>query len=105
MLKSQYQSIGTYIVKVVVNNIAHRGDLNMTTESDQPIPTEKEAVLAFNMGLQTAIYLLEKAEELSAEGRRYLINPLNHQLSWWFKGLINSCLCLSMGHYFTLRVS
>ena len=52
----------------------------MPVESDQPIPTEKEVIMAFNMGLQTAIYVLEKAEELSDEGRRFLIEELKKQI-------------------------
>ena len=35
------------------------------------ILAEEEATMAFNMGLQTAVYVLEKAEGLSAEGRRF----------------------------------
>ncbi len=53
----------------------------MPAESDQQIPTEREATAAFNMGLQTAIYVLEKAEELSAEGRRYLLEELRKQIA------------------------
>jgi hypothetical protein len=33
------------------------------------------------MGLKTAIYVLEKAEELSAEGRRFLIKELRKQIA------------------------
>ena len=53
----------------------------MLAESDQQISTEKKADLAFNMGLQTAIYVLEKAEELSDEGRRFLIEELKNQIA------------------------
>lgn len=42
---------------------------------------EEEATIAFNMGLQTAIYVLEKAEELSPEGRRFLIEELRKQVA------------------------
>ena len=52
----------------------------MAADSDQPIPTEREAIMAFNLGLQTAIYVLEKAEELSSEGRRFLIEELKKQI-------------------------
>ena len=41
---------------------------------------EEEAFTAFNMGLQTAIYVLEKAEALSAQGRRFLIEELKKQI-------------------------
>jgi hypothetical protein len=33
------------------------------------------------MGLQNAIYVLEKSEELSAEGRRDLIEELRKQIA------------------------
>ena len=52
----------------------------MQAETDQQIPTEKEAIMAFNMGLQTAIYVLEKAEVLSTEGRKFLIEELKKQI-------------------------
>ena len=45
----------------------------------QPI-TERELTVAFNMGLQTAVYILEKAETLSPEGRRLLVESLNKQI-------------------------
>ena len=52
----------------------------MLTQMNALIEIEKETNLAFNMGLQTAIYVLEKAEALSAEGRRYLIEELKKQI-------------------------
>ncbi len=42
---------------------------------------EREATMAFNMGLQTAVYVLEQAEELSEEGRRFLIEELRKQIA------------------------
>lgn len=53
----------------------------MYTETYLQILTEREATLAFNMGLQTAVFVLEKAEELSAEGRRYLLEELKRQIA------------------------
>ena len=44
----------------------------MQTELITRTFTEKDVALSFNMGLKTAVYVLEKAEELSAEGRRFL---------------------------------
>ena len=64
----------------MVNNKSHLGDLNMPAESDRQMVTEREVVLAFNMGLQTAVYVLEKTEALSAEGRRFLIEELRKQI-------------------------
>ena len=53
----------------------------MPADSAGRILTEKEAVMAFNMGLQTAIYVLERAEELSPEERRFLIEKLRRQIA------------------------
>ena len=52
----------------------------MLTQSYAQIEATRETAVAFNMGLQTAIYVLEKAEALSAEGRRYLIEELKKQI-------------------------
>ena len=52
----------------------------MLTETCAQLYTERETAMAFNMGLQTALYVLEKAEDLSAEGRRYLIEALRKQI-------------------------
>jgi hypothetical protein len=52
----------------------------MLTQTCAQLYTEKETAMAFNMGLQTAIYVLEKAEELSDEGRRFLIHELRKQI-------------------------
>lgn len=52
----------------------------MLTETYTQLYTERETAMAFNMGLQTALYVLEKAEDLSAEGRRYLIEALRKQI-------------------------
>ena len=52
----------------------------MQVESAQQILTERELAIAFNMGLQTALYVLEKAEELSTDGRRLLIHELRKQI-------------------------
>jgi len=65
----------------VVNNKEHCGEIDMQAESVGQILTEKETVMAFNMGLQTAIYILEKAEKQSAEGRRLLIEELRKQIA------------------------
>ena len=43
--------------------------------------TERDVTMAFNMGLQTAIYVLERAEELSEEGRRFLVEELRKQIA------------------------
>jgi hypothetical protein len=53
----------------------------MLTQTSTQLYAERETAMAFNMGLQTAIYVLEKAEELSAEGRRFLIEELRRQIA------------------------
>jgi len=42
---------------------------------------EKEAKMAFNMGLQSAVYVLEKAEKLSPRGLRYLLESLKKNIA------------------------
>lgn len=53
----------------------------MTIETYEQIQPEREKTMAFNMGLQTAIYVLEKAETLSTEGRRFLLEELRRQIA------------------------
>ena len=52
----------------------------MQIELAQQILKEREVSIAFNMGLQTALYVLEKAEELSEDGRRFLVHELRKQI-------------------------
>ena len=42
---------------------------------------EKDLAISFNMGLKAAICVLEKSEELSAEGRRFLLEELRKQIA------------------------
>jgi hypothetical protein len=42
---------------------------------------EREVAIAFNMGLKTVIYILEKAEALSAKGGRFLIEESRRQIA------------------------
>ncbi len=42
--------------------------------------TEREFTIAFNMGLEAAVFVLEKAEHLSPEGRKCLIEGLKKQI-------------------------
>jgi hypothetical protein len=65
----------------MANNEDNWGEFSMLTQMNTRIGTEKETTMAFNMGLQTAIYVLEKAETLSAEGRRLLIEELKKQIT------------------------
>ena len=41
---------------------------------------EKEVKMAFNMGLCSGVYVLEKAERLSPIGRRYLLESLKKNI-------------------------
>jgi hypothetical protein len=42
---------------------------------------ERNETIAFNMGLHAAVYVLEAVEDLSNEGRKYLIESLRQQIS------------------------
>jgi len=41
---------------------------------------EKEINIAFNMGLQSAVFVLEMTEGISSEGRKYLIDELKKNI-------------------------
>ena len=53
----------------------------MSKETCSNLLTESEAAMAFNMGLKSAIYILESAENMSPEGRKYLIDELIKQIA------------------------
>ena len=53
----------------------------MDQELYQHSLTEREFTTAFNMGLQTAVYILETAEMLSPEGRRLLLKELKNKIA------------------------
>ena len=42
---------------------------------------EKEMNIAFNMWLESAVFVLEMTEGISSEGRKYLINELKKNIS------------------------
>ena len=42
---------------------------------------ERELNVAFNMGLQCAVFVLEQAERLSPEGRRHLLESLKKNIA------------------------
>jgi hypothetical protein len=62
-------------------NIGPDGGGGMFDETYMDLLSEREAAMAFNMGLKTAIYILEMAEELSPEGRIYLVDQLKKQVA------------------------
>ena len=53
----------------------------MGDETYRELLKEREVNLVFNMGLETAVYLLEEAEDLSPRGRRYLLESLKKQIA------------------------
>ena len=53
----------------------------MEDETYQQLLTEREANMVFNRGLQTAVFILEKAESLSPGGRRHLLESLKKNIS------------------------
>ena len=42
--------------------------------------SEREAAIIFNLGLRKAVYILEKAESLSAADRRYMVEALKTEM-------------------------
>jgi len=42
---------------------------------------ERNETIAFNLGLHTAIQVLEAVENLSPEGRKYLLESLKQQIA------------------------
>jgi len=42
--------------------------------------SEREATVIYNMGLRKAIHILERAEDLSPEGRRHLVDVLKKEI-------------------------
>ncbi len=53
----------------------------MNDETYRQLLTEREAAIAYNEGLKAAVYILERAEKLSPEGRRYLLEELKKQIA------------------------
>jgi len=53
----------------------------MKEEIYRELLTERERTMAFNTGLQCAIFVLERSEALSPEGRRYLLESLKKQIA------------------------
>jgi hypothetical protein len=53
----------------------------MRAEIYRELLTERERTMAFNTGLQYAIYVLERPEALSPEGRKSLLESLKKQIA------------------------
>ena len=53
----------------------------MKHDTNWKVLKEEEVNIAFNMGLQSAVYVLEKAERLSPRGRRYLLELLKKNIA------------------------
>jgi len=58
----------------------HGRDTVMDDEINRQLLADREITMAFNMGLRSAVYLLEKAEEPSPRGRRYLLELLKKEI-------------------------
>jgi hypothetical protein len=65
----------------LINIKEHRKEFDMYIGYALQYMTEMEVTMAFNMGLRTAVYILERAEELGTEGRRFLIEELIKQIA------------------------
>ena len=52
----------------------------MKHDTNWKVLKEKEAKMAFNMGLQSAVFVLEMTDGLSPEGRKYLIDELKKNI-------------------------
>ena len=48
--------------------------MNLTFEYPEHLYTVEDLNKAFGMGLETAVYVLDKSLDLSTDGQRYLIN-------------------------------
>ena len=53
----------------------------MQDDTNWKVLKEKEVNIAFNMGLQSAVFVLEEAEGLSPKGRKYLIDELKKNIA------------------------
>ena len=53
----------------------------MEHDTNWKVLKEKEVKMAFNMGLQSAVYVLEKAEGLSPKGLRCLKDELKKNIA------------------------
>ena len=53
----------------------------MKHDTNWKVLKEKEVKMAFNMGLQSAVFVLEKAEGLSPEGRKSIIDELKKNIA------------------------
>ena len=52
----------------------------MSQDNTIQILTEREFNIAFNMGLEAAVFVLENSENMSPEGTRYLLKKLKEQI-------------------------
>jgi hypothetical protein len=53
----------------------------MKHDTNWKVLKEKEVKMAFNMGLRSAVNVLEKAEKLSPRGLRYLTDELKKNIA------------------------
>ena len=53
----------------------------MQHDTNWNVLKEEEVTIAFNMGLEMALFVLEMAEDLSPEGRKHLIDELKKNIA------------------------
>ncbi len=74
------------LVKAAIHNAPIRGIISqeaqipMNDAVEQELLTERALAMAYDMGLSTAVYVLERAENLSPEGRKCMVNELKSRL-------------------------
>ena len=70
-----------YCRKVLQMNKYTIGEIDMQTEPYPQILTEREIAIFFNLVIHTANYVMEKAENLSAEGRKSLLEEFRKKIA------------------------
>ena len=70
-----------YCRKILQMNKYTVGEFDMHTEPYPQILTERELAVLFKLVLHTATYVMENAEDLSAEGRKSLPEELRKQIA------------------------
>jgi hypothetical protein len=77
----QKWSLACKLKEIVEKKFSFGKGAKMKHEIYKQLSAEREINMAFNMGLQSAVFILEKAESLSIEGRRYLIESLKKNIT------------------------
>lgn len=59
---------------------SQEAQIPMNRAAEQELLTERALAMAYDMGLSTAVYVLERAEKLSSEGRKCMLEALRAQI-------------------------